>query len=185
MISKEELQQLYENDMLSMKEISQKTGLAVGTVYNYIKKYEIKSRPRMTEKTIKKISEANKGKISPRKGIKLSWETKMKISESKKGKSLKPSEYGGHRKKRKDGYIAVYIPNHPFATKEGYVMEHILVMEREIGRYITRDEVVHHKNKIRDDNRIENLELMSFKEHAGFHSKERWKKKKEEQNNGK
>lgn len=184
MISKEELQKLYEEDRLTMKEISQKTGLSVGTIFNYMKKYEIQSRPAISESTIKKISDSKKGKPSPRRGIKLSEETKRKISESKKGVIRNPSMYGGHRKKRTDGYIKVYVPNHPYATKDGYVMEHILVMEKHIGRYITRDEVVHHKNKIRDDNRLENLELMTFKEHARFHTKERWEKKKEELKNG-
>lgn len=58
-------------------------------------------------------------------------------------------------------------------------MEHILVMEEHICRHLRNDEVVHHKNKIRDDNRIENLELMTFKEHARFHMKERQRLKKE------
>ena len=58
-------------------------------------------------------------------------------------------------------------------------MEHRLIMEQHIGRYILPDEVVHHKNGVRDDNRLENLELMTFKEHAGLHMKERWEKRKE------
>ena len=76
------------------------------------------------------------------------------------------------------------MPDHPYASKDGYVMEHILIMENYIGRYITREEVVHHINKIRDDNRIENLKLMTFKEHAGMHSKERWAERKEKNRNG-
>ena len=60
-------------------------------------------------------------------------------------------------------------------------MEHHYVMEKHIGRYLNNDEVVHHINHIRSDNRIENLQLMTFKEHAALHMKERWAKKKEEQ----
>lgn len=178
MIEKEILEKLYLEQELSMKEISKELGVAVGSVYNYIKKYGIKSRPSMTEKTKKKISEANRGRVSPRKGVHLSAETKKKISEAKKGKMLKPSKYGGHRKKRCDGYIVVYKPSHPRATKDGFVLEHILVMEEKIGRIITRDEAVHHINHVRDDNRIENLQLMTFKEHAALHMRERWAKKK-------
>ena len=47
-----------------------------------------------------------------------------------------------------------------------------------IGRYLEQDEVVHHINKKRNDNRIENLKLMTFKEHASLHMKERWNEKK-------
>ena len=61
-------------------------------------------------------------------------------------------------------------------------MEHILVMESYLGRFISRDEVVHHINHIRDDNRIENLQLMSFKDHAGLHMKERWERKRRTKN---
>ncbi len=39
------------------------------------------------------------------------------------------------------------------------VFEHILVMEATIGRSLTDDETVHHRNGVRDDNRPENLEL--------------------------
>lgn len=83
-IEKEILEKLYLEQELSMKEISKELGVAVGSVYNYIKKYGIKSRPIITEKSKKKISEANRGRVSPRKGTHLSAETKKKMSESKR-----------------------------------------------------------------------------------------------------
>lgn len=158
-----------------MHQIATEQGIAVGTIYNYIKKYGIKSRKHFTDEAKKKISSSNKG-ISRNKGKHMSEETKEKMRQAKKGKFFKPSEFGGHIKKRKDGYNMVYCPSAPNCTKSGYVMEHILVMEKSIGRQLHDDEVVHHINRIRDDNRIENLQLMTMREHARLHMIERHKK---------
>lgn len=57
------------------------------------------------------------------------------------------------------GYIAVIAKDHPFANRKGRVLEHRLVMENKIGRFLFTNETVHHKNGNRSDNRIENLEL--------------------------
>lgn len=71
------------------------------------------------------------------------------------------SSWQGGRKVDKGGYILILAPSHPNATKAGYVREHRLVMEAQLGRYLTKDEVVHHRNGNTLDNRPENLELFA------------------------
>jgi HNH endonuclease len=73
--------------------------------------------------------------------------------------SLTPQN--GKRWKMKDGYKQLLLKDHPNAAKNGYVMEHIAIMTQYIGRSLRKGETVHHKNGIRNDNRLENLELWS------------------------
>ena len=82
------------------------------------------------------------------------------------------SRWKGGRNKVSSGYIEIYSPDHPNRHRTisstgvgGYVLEHRLVMEKEIGRYLHPWETVHHINGIKDDNRIENLKLLPGKEH--------------------
>ena len=58
-----------------------------------------------------------------------------------------------------NGYITVYAPEHLNATKINRVPKHRLVMSEYLGRPLRRNENVHHKNGVKSDNRIENLEL--------------------------
>ena len=64
------------------------------------------------------------------------------------------------------GYVRVYAPMHPEANTWGYVYEHRIIAEQMIRRRLKKDEIVHHKNGKRWDNRIENLEVMDKVEHA-------------------
>jgi biotin operon repressor len=73
--------------------------------------------------------------------------------------------------KTSGGYVLIFKPDHPAADRDGYVKEHRLVAERELGRLLMASEVVHHVNEKRDDNRLENL--MVFPDngtHMAFHA---------------
>jgi hypothetical protein len=71
-------------------------------------------------------------------------------------------EWKGGRVINKDGYIEIYTPNHPAQRKHTkYILEHRLNMERHLGRFLIRGEVVHHRDGDKQNNSIENLELFA------------------------
>ena len=104
------------------------------------------------KKTIAKISKNN-----------------AKTQLGKKGKLATNWKGGGYVQKR-DGYVYGYAPTHPnakFSGKGGggYVLEHRLVMEKILGRYLLPDEDVNHINGKKGDNRPENLVVVRHYAH--------------------
>jgi hypothetical protein len=84
---------------------------------------------------------------------------------------IKHRNWKGGRVYKKREHTLIYNPKHPFANKGGYIYEHRLVIERHLGRYLNKEEVVHHINKIKTDNRIENLKLcINRAEHIKLHN---------------
>lgn len=72
----------------------------------------------------------------------------------------------------KQGYIEIYLPEHPNSNKYGYILEHRFIVEIKIGRYLTKEEVVHHIDEDKTNNDIDNLMLFkNQKEHSSFHIK--------------
>ena len=83
--------------------------------------------------------------------------------------AINNGNWRGGRYKACSGYVLVHAPGHPRVSAGGrYVLEHIIVMERELGRVLYPGETVHHKNGVRDDNRPENLELWVRSQPSGI-----------------
>lgn len=75
--------------------------------------------------------------------------------------ALRTSPIGTKRLTKCSRYPSIKLPDHPRAGNNGYVREHILVMEKHLGRYITKDEHVHHIDMDKFNNSLENLHLFS------------------------
>lgn len=88
---------------------------------------------------------------------------KRSISESLSGS--RHYRWQGGRSKVSDGYVELYMPEHPRANRRKRVFEHIVVWENTHGRKLRKGEHVHHLNGVKDDNRPENLMAMSSLEH--------------------
>lgn len=67
------------------------------------------------------------------------------------------------------GYVYVKNKNHPRATKDGYVLRTVLVVEKHTGKIVPKGMVIHHINRISTDDRIENLQVVSVHQHVQIH----------------
>lgn len=76
----------------------------------------------------------------------------------------------------KGDYEYALVPEHPNATKNGYVLLHRIVMENHLGRLLEPNEIVHHKDHNKKNNVVENLEVMDSREHNRQHTSERGRK---------
>jgi hypothetical protein len=159
-IDYEQLKSLYCQNQLSLPEVSKVTGVSQSKIRNYL----------LQEKLLRSRSDAirlaaSKGNLgSGNRGKKVVFSDQWKANMSKArnayaevnsaGVSLKPN-----------GYIEITR-----GENKGRSV-HVVAMELFIGRRLRKNEVVHHKDENKQNNALENLELMTKSQHAVHHGK--------------
>jgi hypothetical protein len=158
-VNKDELIEAYKSGKC-IRELSTLYGKAMSTIRYHLNKAGVLR----SHKEALKIAKENGRWVPPRTGAKVAFteEWKNNISKARlgtgKGTSLKSSGYVEYTRGPHKGYSV-----------------HRVLMEEHIGRPLLPTEHVHHINGIKDDNRIENLQLMTINEHMSHHAKEKVK----------
>jgi len=193
------IQHLYQNERMSTGKIAAQLAISPSTILRNIHKSSILLRPPEERLKGQKHTEETKLKMSlNRRGKRKTLEHKLKIRAALKGQVRTPEQrarikvaaqasaeqrtmkiigclnhrWKGGRTIDSRGYVLIKMRSHPSCDKQGYVPEHRLVMEAKLGRLLDPNEVVHHINAIRSDNRRDNLLLFaSAGEHVAFENR--------------
>lgn len=145
------LRELYVERRMSTRACAAELGVDATTVRHWLVRANIPTRS---------IAEAKRGqKPAPH---------TVEASVRSRRKHALPGRPTVGYKLRADGYVDIWIPE-----TQTYRREHRLIVEKALGRELSRAELVHHANNGRADNVLENLEVTSHPEHARHHYPER------------
>lgn len=143
--NEETLYDLYVVKGMTQTEIAEKLGTSQKVIWRALKKMGIPSR-----KAAKRDQSGEKNS---------SW----------KGGRVLQAKKAGKTRFSDGGYWYVRVPDHPNATKGGYVGEHILVATEKYGRTLGRGECVHHLDMCKQNNTPSNLVIVTRKQHRDLH----------------
>lgn len=71
-------------------------------------------------------------------------------------------------RRTQDGYTMLWEPDNSDSHKSGWILEHRFVMAQHLGQPIPRELDVHHLNGIKDDDRVENLQMLDPDTHTAI-----------------
>lgn len=180
-LSKEQLIDAY-NEHGSLNKVAKEFSVSKKLVLNYMKRYKIETNKQFRLLDIIKdefyklvIEGKTSAELSKKYGVS---NVSILNYASRLGIKVIDNYHRGYKIKD-SGYVLIRKVDHPQSDKSGYVPEHRLVVEKQIGRYLRKDELIHHKNRIVDDNRIENLQIVTSKEHNHIHKPvvQRWERR--------
>lgn len=175
--NKEWLYKKYWEEKLSRSKMAELCNVSDTIILLWMKKYNLPRRSRSeagknricTRETRQKMSKSHKGCIAWNKG--LTKETDKRLKQlGKKHRGENHWNWKGGKWKNNKGYIHIWVnktnPYFEMNKKCGcYIYEHRLVMAKHLGRCLKDWEYIHHINGIKDDNRIENLVIVTIFQH--------------------
>jgi hypothetical protein len=148
------LREQYIDKQRSSLDLSQECGMSFQGIIYWLNKFGIKRRT---------SAEASRLPASRKKN-------------SLKNSGPDASKWRGGVKLGRDGYLRQWMPSHPCADANGYVPVHRLVVEDREHRYLRPDEIVHHINGNKRDNRADNLQIRENIEHLHEHHR-KWRER--------
>jgi len=138
------LNQKYVLEKYSIPDIAKLCNIGTTTIKTWLEKLRIKIRTK-------------------REGMKIYYSRHQGIRSGNTNANWKGGAY------KSGGYLITHQPNHPHATKDGYVPKHRLVMEKKLSRYLEPGEIVHHIDGDKLNNDELNLFLTDKTEHRKAH----------------